>query len=256
MKDVTNIERYLDELADALIASPRRARRILAETQDHLQTARQTLIDGGMATADAEAEAVRRFGSPALVARSFRRNTPLASLPFIEALGTSLLGLAAIGFISIGLSGVLALGIGAVAGKDFIAGDLPGVTYTPQRCGDFLRFHPEAGNCATAATAHHYDEVVYQRLDVGILGLMALAAYFAARRLRRPRRMPSAFTPTIGAAVFGLAGCGFTLMAIGQTITGGSDGAGGLLSAGLVSLGIAAVFSLRLLPLLAHETAE
>lgn len=256
MRDVTNIEQYLDELADALIASPRRARRILAETQDHLQTARQSLIDGGMAPEDAEAEALRRFGSPAVVARGFRRNTPLTSLPFIEALGTSLLGLVAIGFIAIGLSGVLSLAIGSLAGKDFIAGDLPGVTYTAERCNDFFGFHPEAGDCATAATAHHYDEVVYQRLDVGIVGLMALVAYFAMRRLRRPRYMPSTFAPTIGAAVFSLAGAGFTLMSIGQTVTGGSDGAGAFLSAGLVSLAIAAVFSLRLLPLLTPETAE
>jgi HAAS len=253
MKDVTNIEQYLDELADALIATPRRARRILAETQDHLETARKSLIDGGMAPEDAETEALRQFGSPAVVARSFRRDTPLLSLPFIEALGTSLLGLVAVGFIAIGLSGVLALGIGAVTGKGFIAGDLPGVTYTAERCGDFFRFHPEATDCATAATAHHYDEIVFQRIDVGVLGLLALLAYFGARRWRRPRRMPSVFAPTIGAAVFGLAGCGFTLMAVGQTVTGGSDGAGAFVSSGIVSLVIAVAFGLRLLPLLAPE---
>jgi len=256
MKDVTSIELYLDQLADELIASPRRARRILAETQDHLYTARQSLINGGMTPEEAEAAALQQFGSPAVVARSFRRGTPIASLPFIESLGTTLLGLAAVGFIAIGLSGVLALGFGAVTGKSFVSGDLPGVTYTAERCNDFFRFHPEAADCATAATAHHYDEVVFQRIDVGVLGLFALVAYFAARRLRRPRRMPAAFAPTIGAAVFGLAGCGFTLMAVGQTVTGGSDGAGAYLSGGLVGLAVAAVFSLRLLPLLAPETAD
>jgi HAAS len=256
MNDVTSIEQYLDLLADELAASPRRARRILAETQDHLQSARQALIDEGMAADEAEATALRQFGTPAVVARGFRREAPLVSLPLLESLGTTLLGLVAVGFIAIGLSGLLAWGIGTAAGKSFIAGDLPGVTYTAERCNDFFGFHPEATDCATAATAHHYDEVVFQRIDVGVLGLMALVAYFAARRLRRPRRMPAAFAPTIGAALFGLTGCGFTLMAVGQTVTGGSDGAGGFLSAGLVSLVIAAAFSLRLLPLLAPEVAE
>ena len=256
MKEVTTIEQYLDELADQLVASPRRARRILAETQDHLYTARQSLIDGGMTPEEAEQTALQQFGPPSVVARSFRPGLPLTSLPFIESLGTTLLGLAAVGFIAIGLSGVLSFGFGALAGKDFVSGDLPGVTYTPQRCSDFFRFHPEARTCEAAATAHHYDEVVFQRLDVGILGLIALAVYFAGRRLRPPRRMPAAFALTAGAALFGIAGCGFTLMAIGQTVTGGSGGAGAFLSGGLVCLVFAAVYGLRLLPLLATEAVD
>jgi HAAS len=256
MKNVTTIEQYLDQLADELIASPRRTRRILAETQDHLYSARQSLIDGGMPPEEAEETALQQFGAPSVVARGFRPGLQLTSLPFIESLGTTLLGLAAVGFIAIGLSGVLSSGFGAVAGKDFVSGDLPGVTYTPQRCGDFLRFHPEAGTCEDAATAHHYDEVVFQRLDVGILGLLALAAYFAARRFRHARRLPAVFAPTIGAALFGIAGVGFTLMSIGQTVTGGSGGAGAYLSGGLVCLVFAAAFSLRLLPLLEAEASD
>jgi HAAS len=256
MKNVTTIEQYLDQLADELIASPRQARRILAETQDHLYSARQSLIDGGMAPGEAEKTALSQFGTPAVVARSFRPGLQLTSLPFIESLGTTLLGLAAVGFIAIGLSGVLSFGFGALVNRDFVSGDLPGVTYTPQRCDDFFRFHPEASTCEDAATAHHYDEIVFQRIDVGVLGLLALAAYFAARRLRQARSMPAVFAPTIGAALFGIAGVGFTLMSIGQTVTGGSGGAGAYLSGGLVCLVFAAAYGLRLLPLLEAEAVD
>jgi hypothetical protein len=254
MSDATSIEQYLDQLADALVASPRRTRRILAETQDHLYSACQALIDGGMAPEDAEAEALRQFGPAATVARGFRPGLPLTSFSFLESLATTLLGLAAIGFIAIGFSGALAWGLGAVTDKDFVWSEPPGVTYTAERCQDFFRFYPEANTCTDAATAHHYDEVVYQRMHIGVLGLLALAAYFVLRRWRRPRRMPAAFAPTIGAALFGLAGCGLTLLAIGQAAVDGTGGAGADLSAGLVSLAIAAVFSFKLLPLLALET--
>jgi hypothetical protein len=250
MNDNTTIDAYLDALADHLNVSPRSARRILAETADHLHSARQELIDSGLEPAVAESEALSRFGPPEVVARGFNRHASFRLLPFSEAVAIPLLGLLAAGLLAIGLSGVLAFAIGQATGKDFIAGDLPGVTYTAERCTDFFEYHAEAPNCATAATAHHYDEVVYQRLDAGILGLIMLAAYFAALRLRHPSRLPRLFAPTIGAAVFVLAGCGFTLMALGPTVTGESDGAGAFLSAGIVSLAFGAVFGLRLLPLL------
>jgi len=251
VSQVTTIDAYLDALADQLNVSPRSARRILAETADHLHSARQQFVDSGLEPEAAEREALSRFGAADVVARGFNRRQSFRLLPFGEAVAIPLLGLAGAGLLAIGLSVVLAFAIGLATGKTFIAGDLPGVTYTADRCADFFEYHPEATDCAMAATAHHYDEVVYQRLDAGILGLIALGAYFGAMRLRRPGRLPRLFAPTIGAAVFGLAGCGFTLMAVGQTVTGGSDGAGAFLSAGLVSLVFAAVFSLRLLPLLA-----
>jgi HAAS len=254
VSELATIEQYLDQLADRLLVSPRRARRILTEVQDHLYTSRQSLIDGGMALEEAEVTALKQFGSPAAVARDFRRQTPLSWIPFLEAVATPLAGLAAIGLIAIGLSGLLALGLGLVAGKEFVAGDAPGVTYTPSRCEEYLRLYPSAEDCTAAALADHFDEVVGFRIAAGILGLMAGAAYFGARRLRRPAPMPPAFAPTLAVAAFAPVGIALAGLGMMQTLTGGGGG-GENIAGGLVALVFAASFSLRLLPVLATETS-
>ena len=255
MNDLSTIEQYLDQLADRLLVSPRRARRIIAEVQDHLYTARQSLIDGGMAPEEAESTAMQQFGSPAVVARDFLRQTPLSWIPFLEAVATPLLGLAAIGLIAIGLSGLLALGFGVVAGKDYVAGDAPGVTYTPSRCEDYLRLYPNAGDCTSAALADHFDEVVGFRVVAGALGLVALAFYLVAKRMRHPASMPPAFAPTLAVAAFTPAGIALAGMGAMQTVSGGGGG-GGNIAAGLIALLFAAAFSRRLLPLLASQASQ
>jgi hypothetical protein len=253
MSGPTSIDEYLDRLAESLRVSPRRTRRILAETEDHLRSSRQSLIDSGMDPGLAEARAVAQFGAVPALARSFNRQEHIAVLPRIEAIAMPLLGLFAIGLIAIGVSGLLSLGIAAVAGKAYVAGDQPGITYTSARCADFLEYHPEAGDCATAAVRHHFDEVVSYRTAAGILGLVALAAYFIAGRVIRPSAMPALFAPTIGTAIFGLAGAGLTFLAIGQSLTA-SNGAGAYLSGGLVAGAVALIYAWKLFPLLAPTT--
>jgi hypothetical protein len=254
VSEIETIEQYLDELADRLVVSPRRARRILVETQDHLYATRERLISEGMTPEDAESTTLREFGSPALVARGFRDAGAWLRLPFLEAVATPLIGLAAIGFVAISLSGLLALGLGVVAGKQFVAGDPSGVTYTPERCSQYLRLYPDARDCTEAALADHFDEVFGFRLVAGVLAVVAVGVYLAERRLRNPARMPQAFAPTIGAAAFGLVGIALTGLAASQALAG-ENGAGANLSAGLVALVFAAAFSLRLLPLLKPQVA-
>lgn len=71
------IERYLAELARRL---PRRGRsRNLAELEDHLRAS---------AEAHGEEEAIRRFGRPEDVARSFRRAPNLARIALVAAVLT------------------------------------------------------------------------------------------------------------------------------------------------------------------------
>jgi hypothetical protein len=72
-----------------------------------------------------------------------------------------LLLVAVIGFLAIGLSGVLEMDMGAAFGHRFVYADQPGGTYTSARCADFLEYHPEARTCAAAADAHHFHEVAY-----------------------------------------------------------------------------------------------
>lgn len=73
------IERFLSELARRL---PRRGRRrILAELEDHLRES---------AEAHGEAEAIRRFGRPEDVARSFRRGPNIGRIALGAAVATML----------------------------------------------------------------------------------------------------------------------------------------------------------------------
>ncbi|MGH8884352.1 MAG: hypothetical protein ACRDYX_04110 [Egibacteraceae bacterium] len=88
-------------------------------------------------------------------------------------------------------------------GMAFVSGDAPGVTYTPQRCAEYLEYVPDAGSCGAAATVHHFGEVVEYRVALGTLGLIGLLTLLTARRWatvggsRRPcgavrRRRPGA----------------------------------------------------------------
>jgi hypothetical protein len=155
---------------------------------------------------------------------------------------------AAIGLVAIGISGIIAWGLGSTAGKAFVAGDPPGVTYTAARCRDFLEYAPNAPSCAAAATAHHFDEVVWYRGAAGVLGCGILLVLAWARRRREPRELqPESVVPTAAAAVFGIAG----LWLIGQgidTVVLKTDGGGGsYLSGGVVALAVAAWYTIPII---------
>jgi hypothetical protein len=59
------------------------------------------------------------------------------------------------------------------------------MTYTSQRCAEFLEYFPNAGGCEQAAALHHWGEVVEYRVAVGV------------GRGVRPRRV-SAVAPPAG----------------------------------------------------------
>lgn len=65
------VERYLLEFNDALVAGAGRRERILAEVEDHLRDSVASLIDAGWAPEAAAVEAVARFGAPAEAAARF-----------------------------------------------------------------------------------------------------------------------------------------------------------------------------------------
>lgn len=142
-------------------------------------------------------------------------------------------------FLAIGFSALLVVGFGSVFGKDFISGDRADVVYTSERCADYFEFHPEAKDCQSAATAHHYDEVVDIRGGIGVLGAMILIVFYGLRRrfksLSDVKLMPRGFSSTVGASLFGAAA--FLLLGIFAMQAGfeGTSGVGVLLSGGLVS---------------------
>ncbi len=67
------VDQYLDRLFDRLSGTGAAGRRALAEAEDHLRLAAADGEAAGMATEQAEAEAVRRFGSPDRIVRAARR---------------------------------------------------------------------------------------------------------------------------------------------------------------------------------------
>jgi hypothetical protein len=65
------IEGYLDRLDHELRARRAPRRRLLAEAEDHLRSAAEELVAGRRSFADAEQEAIERFGTPPEVAHRF-----------------------------------------------------------------------------------------------------------------------------------------------------------------------------------------
>jgi hypothetical protein len=179
--------------------------------------------------------------------------------------------LAVIGLLAIGASGLVAWAMGAAFGTAFVAGDAPGVTYTPDRCADLSEYAPGARTCEAAAASHHFDETVTYRVAVGVAGLAGLGAYAASRRsLRRRHRarrngkdmatsgrrrsaLPEGFEATVGTVAFGLVGLGLVALAASLVALGPHAGAGAPLSAGLVALAVAVPFGISLWRVLARR---
>ena len=237
------IEAYLDELLAELHTSPRMTRRVLAEAEAHLRDS----VDAGL-TAQ---EAIARFGDAREVASRSRDASavPLASL--LRQLAFAAFFLGSIGMLAVGVSGVVAAGMHAAWGPRFVAGDLPDVTYTPQRCAELAALAPLSPSCLVAAARHHTTEVETYRIAAGMVGAVGVAVCVLFRRRRSAfadvSALPHGLVPAIGATVFGVA----TLALIAQAMQGigwhTTAGLGQWLSAAIVSAACAAVFTVELL---------
>ena len=253
------VDDYLDQLLLELRGRAGNVRRVLAEVEHHLRDAVDEELAGGLEPREARRRAVERFGAPRALARQFssapRRLLPtpvLIQLVLVAAL------VGGIGLAAMGASGVVAQGMGMTFGKRFVAGDPPGVTYTPQRCADFMEYYPAAASCQDAAVAHHFDEDVQYRLAAGVLGLLVLGGYGALGRRRRRSMtvglLPEGFVATVGGSLFGVAGAVLLLQGLNQLVLG-LPGAGPSLSDGAVSLVVAAAFLVSLHRTLARRAA-
>jgi hypothetical protein len=249
------VERYLDDVADNLRGQGREVRRVLAEVEQHLDEATADGVARGLSAQDAGAQAVARFGDAAAVARGLQRRAWAPPRGVLLEVVTALVLVLGVGLVAVGASGALAWGAGAALGKEFVAGDAPGVTYTPARCAEYFQLSPGSDTCVEAATSHHFDEVTGQRIDVGVLGVLVLGVWAGARRWVRRRAaassaargLPDGFAATVGAALFGAAAV-ITLPGgiLELILTGPAAGAGNLLSAGVVSLAALVAFTLAL----------
>jgi hypothetical protein len=231
-EDRDAIDAYLDELfAAARDSEPASARRLLAEAESHLRESAGRLVAQGLSPEDAEAEAVRRFGPVGAATSALR--TPLRSLGSLplRTLVRPAVGLAAIGAIAVGLSGILSEVFGRLWGAGFVSGDLPGVAYTAARCAVLQAPYPGL-DCAQAAAEHHWGEVVEGRVFFGAVGLVLLALW---RILPQDAPLPAGVVPALGAAAFLLASAA-TGLAAGTAAVQGGQGVGAWLSATSIAL--------------------
>jgi hypothetical protein len=162
-----------------------------------------------------------------------------------RALGLNCLMLAWVGLLAIGASGLIAAAMNATLGPGFVAGDLPGNAYTPDRCADLMEYAPTAATCAEAAAIHHADEVVTLRIAAGMLGLIAFGVWWLVRRRTTNETLPPGVVSAAGAATFGVVGIALAGLALNALALGGNGG-GSFLSGAVVALVVALSFAGRL----------
>jgi hypothetical protein len=219
------IEDYLDELLRRTHADPRTTRRLLDEANDHLSTAAAELEAAGMPRADAEREAVRRFGPVAELARASWRHSFAALVA--ETLRAAIL-LGACGLVAVGLSGGVVAVMNAWFGQRFVGGATV------------------LGTGGSTITETAQDAVV-SRILAGVVGLLVLGGYAVLRRYTKPAVvLPRGLIDALGAAAFAAAAVVLTAASVDQAVTGvGGHGVGFFLSGALVSLTAAILFSTR-----------
>jgi hypothetical protein len=247
------IEGYLDQLLTYLRGSAHDVRRILSETEEHLRDATAEQVAAGATEEDAQRQAIERIGTPRTMARRFSpRLAPVPPAAVAAELARAAVLLGAVGLVAIGASGALAELLGRLFGPAFVAGDLPGITYTTQRCSEYLEYFPDAGGCAKAAALHHWGEVVEYRVAVGVLGLGVLGGFLLWRRDRgdeQPRYLgvlPDGFSATVATSLYGVAAAALALLSLDSFLVAGGDGAGQWLSAAVVAAAMAVVYGISL----------
>ena len=237
------IDAYLDELfVAAHDGDPAAARRLLAETEAHLRECAVRLRGQGLDAEDAEREAVRRFGPVGTVTPVLRPSLRDAARLPLRAFVRPVVGLAAVGAIAVGVSGAISELFGRIWGAGFVAGDLPGVAYTADRCAVLQAPYPGL-DCARAAAEHHWGEVVEYRVVLGVLGLVLLLVW---RLLPREAMLPAGLAPSLAAAAFLLAAAATGFQALNAAVQGW-QGTGAWLSAVVVALPLAAAFAVAAL---------
>lgn len=230
-------DELLDVLFDELAGTGPAGRRALAEAEDHLADATDSALARGLDRTQAEADAVARFGSPQAVAAELRVvHHGLAVVWRPLFMGAWLVGILVA--LAAGVSGVVVEILGRAGSPELVAGDRNGITYTTQRCAEYLALAPHAGSCAKAAALDHWGELVLGRVGAGVLGLLALAALVIARRtvLRGAQwRTPMLTAGIAGTAMFLFAALVLGGPAILEAAVSSTNGTGTGLADGAVA---------------------
>jgi len=233
------IEEYLDRVFTLLAGSGAAGRRAYLEIEAHLRDAVEEERAAGLDPAAAEARALARFGGAEQVTRGMLAVSAEGTRAVLARLVGAGWLLGWVGLLSVGLSGPLAAAVGALWGKDYVAFDQPGATYSGARCRELFEYFPHAGSCRAASVEHHYWEVVQSRIAVGVLGLLALGGWALARRSRRWRWLtvlpPAGMVAAAGATLFGVAAVLLTGQGVASLGSPTWTGAGTTIVSGLAA---------------------
>jgi hypothetical protein len=237
------IDDYLDLLYARLRITPRQARRILAEAEDHLREAVDEGLAAGLTEPEAQEQAISSFGSVRAVVRA--HDTRLRRLPAIAVvcdLAMSAWKLLSIGLLAVGASGLVAGVMNAVFGYRFVGGTARGTSFPAAACQGWLANNPAAHSCAQAAVMETSADAVSLRVAAGVIGLALLAGYHLSRRGGTPGALPEAFVPTVAVSLFGAGAAGLAWLAVTRAVVGPASGPGFYLSGVIVALAAAGAF--------------
>jgi hypothetical protein len=178
------IDQYLDRLGRELRARRAPRRRLLAEAEDHLRSTAEELVAQGRSSADAEDEAIERFGAAPAIAHGFAQARASST-------ARSAVGWAAAAFLAYGTAALVFLVLGPYWLRDF-----------PQGAPSTLALQVAA--VALALTAVRFRRGVLDEERLRLIANGALTAAFAVAAgagaellvaLTRPAAAPWADAP-------------------------------------------------------------
>ena len=177
------VQRYLDELALRLQGPAAHIRRVFAETEAHLYDASDAQLSAGGDLQAAQAEAVRRFGSPTEVAAAVNAAAwARARGPVLRAAGATLTRLAAAGLLTMGATGMVARIIAALTSTKTVYGLPAGARLPASSCRYWLAVRPGSVTCRQAAMLEASSDLTLALGVAGLLGVVLGVALAVRRR--------------------------------------------------------------------------
>ncbi|MBV9795184.1 MAG: hypothetical protein JO016_14745 [Actinobacteria bacterium] len=236
------VEDYLDQLYVSLHTTPRQARRILAEAEDHLREATAVGVEAGLSEREAQEAAVSSFGSVRAVVRAHARRVPPVAV--LGELVMSAWKLTSIAVLAVAGSGLVAFAMNEILGPRFVGGNPSPAdrALSLSACTYWMNIWTHAQSCSQAAMLETSSDAVTLRLLTLIPGLVLLGGYLLARRYQRQRGwradlLPEAFVPTVAACLFGGLTVGLTYLGTATSMPVTTNGGPGVfLSAAVVTL--------------------
>jgi hypothetical protein len=240
------VEVYLDQLYASLRTTPRVARRIIAEAEDHLRESVAAGLEAGLTGYEAQEAAISSFGSVHAVVRAHARRVP--PLAVVGELVMAAWKMGSIFLLAVAASGAVALLMNLGLGRQFVGGNPAAAVAVPAAaCHYWMSIWPGAHSCGQAAMLETSSDAVSLRLVALIPGLVLLESYVLARRYQRKRGwlpdvLPDGFVPTVAACLFGVLAAGLAWVGLNTASSGLNGGPGSYLSGAIVALAVALGF--------------